>query len=81
MTKAIRRESISVVVDGISYTGERIVKGTRSLSQRVIYKGITEHDGTRYKPHEVKLMDGIAEGILSQLVMRGLPGASWPEPK
>lgn len=76
MTKAIRREFISVVVDGTSYTGERVVEGTRSLSQRIIYKGITEPDGTHYKPHEVKMMDGIAECILSQIVKRGLLGTS-----
>lgn len=76
MTKAIRRESITVVIDGVSYTGERIVEGTRSLSQRVIYNGITEHDGTYYNVNEEKMMDGIAECILFQLVKRGQLGAS-----
>lgn len=68
MTKATRHESITVEIDGVSYTGERIVEGTTSFSQKVIYKGITERDGTHYKPHEVKMMDGIAECILRQLI-------------
>ncbi|MDP2784213.1 MAG: hypothetical protein Q8O38_06405 [Sulfurimicrobium sp.] len=81
MTKAIRHEKITAVIDGVSYTGDRVVEGTRSFSQSVTYNGTTERDGTHYKLHEETMMDGIAQAILIQLVKQGQPGATWPTPK
>ena len=67
MSKAIVQEKITVEVNGISYTGDRTIIGTRSLSQSVIYKGVEEKDGTHYSPSDKKLMDGIAQCILIQI--------------
>jgi hypothetical protein len=70
MTKATRRESITVEIDGVSYTGERVIEGTMSFSQSITYKGVTERDGTHYKPHETTMMNGIAECILHQIIQQ-----------
>jgi hypothetical protein len=75
MPKAIRREPITVEVDGVSHTGERVIEGSRSLSQRVIYQGRTELDNTYYTPAEAAMMDGIAKAILIRLVKQGPLGA------
>jgi hypothetical protein len=68
MSKAIFQEKITVEVDGISYTGDRTIFGSRSLSQSVTYNGVEEKDGTSYTRAEKKMMDGIAQCILIQIV-------------
>lgn len=68
MTQAVRQEKITIVVNGVSYTGDRAIKGTRSLSQSITYNGITEPDGDRYTLARKTTMDAIAQLILAQIV-------------
>ncbi len=68
MSKAVFQEKITAEIDGISYTGNRTIFGTHSLCQSVAYNGVVEKDGTHYASADKKLMDGVAQLILIQLV-------------
>jgi hypothetical protein len=70
MSKRIEREAISIEWEGETYTGYRIIEGTRKLFQTIHYKRHQEFDGHAYKPHETENMRAVAEIILGELVGR-----------
>ena len=72
MTQAVRQEKITIVVNGVSYTGDRAIKGTRSLSQSITYNGITEPDGDPLHP------DYVTRRFKTLVRRRGLPPLRGP---
>ena len=66
--KQTYRYSVTTEIDGKTYTGSRIVEGTRKLFQTIYYGHQSRFDGHPYKPSEEATMEGIARIILCELV-------------
>jgi hypothetical protein len=63
------RERIEVNLNGVTYSGERIIEGTRKLDQYVVYHDQCVPDLKGYPPDQRKgAMLSIAKTILSELV-------------
>lgn len=70
MSKNMVSEEISIERKGQTYTGYRVIEGTRKLFQTIHYKFDQISDDHAYKPHETQNMRVIAEIILGELVER-----------
>jgi hypothetical protein len=61
-------EDFTIEFDGKSYTGRRLVTGSRVLSQTIFFAGNSKDDGHPYKSNEETLMRLVARSILRELV-------------
>lgn len=46
--KQVSKDLIEIDIDGKKYIGERIIVGTRTMSQTIYYKGYSKRDNTTY---------------------------------
>lgn len=68
------KNTITVIVNGNTYTATREITGARKLRQTIQFQGHTEPDCKTYLPSERKEMDIVANLILWQLVTKGWMG-------
>jgi hypothetical protein len=62
-------ERIEITLNGVTYSGERVIKGTRKLDQYVVYQNRCIPDLKGYAPDKKNgAMLSIARLILSELV-------------
>ena len=66
--KKVRRKTISVEIDGQTYTGILTITGTRDLEFLVEYEGRAKTDAMQYPPDREGYLEGIAEQLLRELV-------------
>lgn len=63
------REPIDAKIDGVMYSGERVIEGTHKLDQYVIYQNQCIPDLKGYSPEQKDtLMLSISRLLLSELV-------------
>ena len=61
-------DTITIEYRGRTYSGHRVVSGTRRVMQRIHYGERSKEDAHAYKPSEGEYMESIARIILRELV-------------
>ena len=65
---ASRAEPVELRIDGVVYTGSRVIEGTRKLRQKIYLGAKSKDDSKTYSPSQESEMRGIAILILGELL-------------
>lgn len=69
MSKPIeRREDMQVEIDGVIYSGYRIIKGSRTCYQTIYFLDRSKPDSHKYPKSRQHIMESSADQILRHLV-------------
>jgi hypothetical protein len=67
--RQVSKDLIEVAIDGKKYVGERIIVGTRTMSQTIYYKGHSKRDNTTYLLGKNSFdMYPVAKMILAEII-------------
>lgn len=68
--KKVERFPVSVVIDGVTYTGVQVITGTRPLFHHVEFEGRTKVDNYAYPPDQIAYIRLMGEQLLRELLVK-----------